>query len=174
MLYNLQVILHGRRKNSRDTSCFNDTSTINGQRTMISDINGRTNGLSFSFSMEIGALVSFGFSRTDKQISLFEGFLFFLAITNSLFWIDEQKIQDFRSISTLRAVLFPERTKPFLNTKKRKRDPGSFCKKKQSHAPFTNKVVKVVKDNCAAKKRSNLFHREITLNGRLRDESSDA
>ncbi|CAB4418338.1 unnamed protein product [Rhizophagus irregularis] len=109
MLYNLQVILHGRRKNSRDTSCFNDTSTINGQRTMISDINGRTNGLSFSFSMEIGALVSFGFSRTDKQISLFEGFLFFLAITNSLFWIDEQKIQDFRSISTLRAVLFPER-----------------------------------------------------------------
>ncbi|CAB4418337.1 unnamed protein product [Rhizophagus irregularis] len=113
MLYNLQVILHGRRKNSRDTSCFNDTSTINGQRTMINirlnNIYGRTNGLSFSFSMEIGALVSFGFSRTDKQISLFEGFLFFLAITNSLFWIDEQKIQDFRSISTLRAVLFPER-----------------------------------------------------------------
>ncbi|CAG8767655.1 3097_t:CDS:2, partial [Rhizophagus irregularis] len=38
-----------------------------------------------------------------------QGFLFFLAINNSLFWIDEQKIQDFRSISTLRVVLFPER-----------------------------------------------------------------
>ncbi|CAG8739170.1 11663_t:CDS:2, partial [Rhizophagus irregularis] len=37
-----------------------------------------------------------------------QGFLFFLAITNSLFWIDKQKIKEFRSILTLRAVLFPE------------------------------------------------------------------
>ncbi|CAB4376966.1 unnamed protein product [Rhizophagus irregularis] len=102
MLYNLQVIWHGRSKNSRDTSCFNDTSTINGRRTII---RGRTDKWTFFFFFTGNWSFSFVqiFSLTDERFGTLED----IKIDGT----DKQKsyIQDFRSISTLRAILFHER-----------------------------------------------------------------